>query len=171
MKIGIISDTHDNKAMALRAIEIFKKEDIEIIFHLGDFVAPFTLKLFGDFELYGVFGNNDGERLLLKKVAKDMNFVLDEGPTEIVWEEKKFVLLHGWGSVEKTRRFAESLAKSGDYDYVLYGHTHKKDLRKFGKTLLINPGEACGYLGGVATAAILDIESNSVNFLSLGRGL
>ncbi len=171
MKIGIISDTHDNKAMALKAVEIFKGEGIKNVFHLGDFVAPFTLKLFGDFELYGVFGNNDGERILLKRVAEDLSFVLEEGPMEIDFGGKKFMLLHGWGSAEKTRKIAESFAKSGDYDYVLYGHTHQRDLRKFGNALILNPGEACGYLGGVATAAILDIDSNSVNFLSLQGGL
>jgi len=39
---------------------------------------------------------------------------------------------------------------------VLYGHTHKLDIHQDGKTLIINPGESCGYLTGHSTAVILD---------------
>ncbi|OYT60664.1 YfcE family phosphodiesterase [Euryarchaeota archaeon ex4484_178] len=167
MKIGIISDTHDNREMTLKAINIFKDEGAKTLFHLGDFVAPFTLKLFEGFNLYGVFGNNDGEKILLKKVAEDNDFVLEEAPLEINISNKNFILFHGWGSVEKTKKFVESVAKSGDYDYVLYGHTHQRDLRKFGNVLLINPGEACGYLTGKVTIALLDMDTQEVNFLYL----
>jgi len=167
MKIGIISDTHDNKRIVLKAVKIFKEGGIETLFHLGDFIAPFTLKLFEGFNLYGVFGNNDGEKILLKKVAENYGFILEEAPLEIDISTKKFILFHGWGSVEKTKNFVESVSRSGDYDYVLYGHTHQRDLRTFGNTLLINPGEACGYLTGEATIAILDLDTGEVNFLYL----
>ncbi len=167
MKIGVISDTHDNKPMVLRAVQILRERSMNAVFHLGDFVAPFTLKLFEGFKLYGVFGNNDGERILLKKVAEELGFVLDDGPVEIELGGKHFLLMHGSGSVEKTKKIAESLAKSSDYDFVLYGHTHQRDLRNFGSTILINPGEACGYLGDEPSMVILDTESGVVNFVYL----
>jgi putative phosphoesterase len=167
MRVGIISDTHDNKDNVLKALQIFKNEGVKILFHLGDFIAPFTLKLFEGFNLYAVFGNNDGEKLLLKKVAEDYGFVLEDGPLEVELFNKNFLLFHGWGSVEKTRKIAESLAKSRDYDFVLYGHTHKRDFRRFGKTLLINPGEACGYLGNTPTIFVLDVKAGDGKFLYL----
>jgi hypothetical protein len=37
-----------------------------------------------------------------------------------------------------------------------------------GDTLIVNPGEACGWLTGTPSAAILDLESRQVEFLSLG---
>jgi predicted phosphodiesterase len=36
-----------------------------------------------------------------------------------------------------------------------------------GDSLLVNPGEACGWLHGAPTAAILDLASKSVEFLRL----
>jgi predicted phosphodiesterase len=40
-------------------------------------------------------------------------------------------------------------------------------MKERGNTLLINPGEACGWLYGAPTAAILDLESLSVEILKL----
>jgi predicted phosphodiesterase len=36
-----------------------------------------------------------------------------------------------------------------------------------GDTLIVNPGEACGWVNGTPTAAILDLDAKSVEFLSL----
>ena len=36
MKIGIISDTHDQVERAEQAAEIFSKEAVDKIYHLGD---------------------------------------------------------------------------------------------------------------------------------------
>jgi predicted phosphodiesterase len=36
-----------------------------------------------------------------------------------------------------------------------------------GDTLIVNPGEACGWLFGTPSAAILDLETKQVEFLSL----
>ncbi len=165
MKLGIISDTHDNLDATRRAAEIFRNENVDAIIHLGDFVAPFTLKLFDGFKLYGVFGNNDGEKLLLRKVANELNFVIEEAPLELKIWGKKFVLVHGWGSVERTKSIIDSLAKSQIYDFVLYGHTHLKEHRKVGKSTIINPGEACGYLTGKKSIAILNLDEHSVQFI------
>ncbi len=167
MKIGIISDTHDNIESAKRAATIFREEEVDYVFHLGDFVAPFTLRIFEGLKLYGVFGNNDGERLLLSSVARELNFVISEAPFEMDVERKKFLLLHGWGSVDRTRSIVDSFAKSGNYDFVLYGHTHRRDLRKIGNTRIINPGEACGYLTGTKSIALLNLDDSSVRFVVL----
>ena len=165
MLVGIISDTHDNLDSAKKAAEIFRERDIKIIFHLGDFIAPFTLKAFEGFELYGVFGNNDGEKFLIKKIAEELSFKIDFAPFEVELEGKSFLLLHGFGSIERTLKIVNSFAASQNYDFVIYGHTHKRDLRKKGKTMIINPGEACGYLTGKRSIAILNIENKNAEFV------
>ncbi|MBE3116942.1 metallophosphoesterase family protein, partial [Candidatus Bathyarchaeota archaeon] len=47
------------------------------------------------------------------------------------------------------------------------GHSHNKGIENRGKTLLINPGELCGYLTGKATIAILDTEKNQARIIEL----
>ena len=54
----------------------------------------------------------------------------------------------------------KALVESKRYDIVVRGHTHKPEIKKVGKTLVINPGEACGYLSGKRTIALLDLEKS-----------
>ena len=61
----------------------------------------------------------------------------------------------------------EKLVKSQEFDYVITGHTHHKEIKHEGKTILINPGETFGDLYGEATVAILETETNNVVFYDL----
>jgi predicted phosphodiesterase len=49
----------------------------------------------------------------------------------------------------------------------VHGYTHRREVRTRGDALIINPGEACGWLYGTPTAAILDLDSMAVEFLEL----
>jgi len=72
MKIGIISDTHDNLLQIKKAVDIFNQEKVDLVLHAGDFVSPFTALEFKNLNcsLKGVFGNNDGDKILLRKMFK-----------------------------------------------------------------------------------------------------
>jgi hypothetical protein len=50
---------------------------------------------------------------------------------------------------------------------VIHGCSHRPDVSERGSTLLVNPGEACGWLHGVPTAAILDLETRRVEAVQL----
>lgn len=163
--IGVISDTHDNLKAVDKALKILKERGVNKVIHLGDFISPFTLRKFENFRLYGIFGNNDGEKLLLKSIADEFGFVLEEAPLEIEIGKKNFLLLHGYGSVERTKKLVRSFAKSGDYDFILYGHTHRVHREKISETTILNPGEACGYLSGKRTIALLDPEKEDVEII------
>ena len=167
MIAGLVSDTHDNVWNAKKIMDAFKEYGVEVVFHMGDIIAPFTLKIFSEVPFYAVFGNNDGERLVLKDVAEKSGSIISDGPLEVQMGGRKFLLVHGWGSVDRTRRMVYSMAKSGDFNYLLYGHTHQRDFKKVGKTLVINPGEGCGCLSGSGSAAVLDITSGEIEFLDI----
>ena len=59
------------------------------------------------------------------------------------------------------------IAKSNQYDLVIYGHTHKVNFYKEGKTTVINPGECGGWLTGQGTIAILDLFDLNVRFIKI----
>jgi predicted phosphodiesterase len=40
-------------------------------------------------------------------------------------------------------------------------------MRSEGESLVINPGEACGWLFGAPSAAILDLDTRRVEFINL----
>ncbi len=155
MKIAVISDTHDNKTAIKEAFRIIESRGINLTLHLGDIISPFVSDFIREVytgKLIAILGNNDGEKFFLKKKFESNGFELKElKPVKIELEGRKIILMHEPIEVD-------SLARSGDFDVILYGHLHKIDNRKIGNTLILNPGEACGYLTGKRTFAILDLK-------------
>ena len=50
---------------------------------------------------------------------------------------------------------------------VIHGHTHMQEMKARGDTLIVNPGEACGWLFGAPSAAIIDLDTKNVEFIKL----
>ena len=161
MKIGIISDTHDNLPQIKKAVEIFNREKVELVLHAGDFVSPFTFLEFKNINcpLKGVFGNNDGDKLYLQEKFKVIG-ELYPAPYIVKINNKNVIMLH-------KEKLIDALAESQKYDVIIYGHTHRTDLRKIGKTLIINPGECGGWLTGKSTIALLDLETLEAKIIDL----
>jgi len=151
MLIGVISDTHDNLTALRKALAKFKAAGAKLVLHAGDFVSPFVAVPFQEagLSLVGVFGNNDGDKLYLRERFSGVG-ELHFGPHELELSGRKIVLMH-------EPRALEALIASGKYDLIVYGHTHKVDLRP-GPPLVLNPGECGGWLSGRATCAIVDLE-------------
>ncbi|GAI15288.1 unnamed protein product, partial [marine sediment metagenome] len=73
---------------------------------------------------------------------------------------KNIIILH-------EEKLIAALAESQKYEVIIYGHTHRTDLRKIGKTLIINPGECGGWLSGKSTIALLDLETLEAKIIKL----
>ncbi len=160
MRIVLLSDTHDNKRF-FEALATWNNErNIKIAIHAGDHIAPFTVDWMekAGFEMvYGVLGNNDGEIKILHKKYDEKGWSLKDLINEIDLEGIKIAVTHG-----TMFELPKILAQSGRYDVVVYGHTHRKHVEWIGDTLLVNPGEACGYLTGESTIMILDLNKKEV---------
>ncbi|MEM3770428.1 MAG: metallophosphoesterase [Candidatus Bathyarchaeia archaeon] len=156
MLIGMMADTHDNLPMVEKAIKRLNEEHVELVFHAGDYVAPFVIPKFRDLraKLIGVFGNNDGDRELLKKrFGENERLEIRGNFAEIHIRKTKIALLHG-----NEEELLRAIINSGNFDVVVHGHSHKAETYRKGKTLVVNPGEVCGYLTGKSTIALLDTE-------------
>ena len=163
MKIGIISDTHDHHANVLKAVEIFKKENVQYILHAGDIVSQYTAKAFGQVKnakFVAVFGNNDGEKFVLRNIIEGFGGEIHQDPYHGQIEGKKIFMTH------KPSILDEVIA-SGKYDIVIYGHTHFRDIRTDGKTLIINPGEATDWVCGKGNLVILELDSLKITEFEL----
>ena len=160
MLIGIISDSHDNLPAIKKAVDIFNKENVEIVLHAGDYVSPFTAKEFGKLKmkLTGVFGNNDGDKPYLLEKFKNIGKI-QQDPVELEIDKRKIVLMH-------QPKFIDDLLNSRSYDIVIYGHTHEIDIRK-NKSLVINPGECSGWLTDKCTIVLIDTKTLSPEIINL----
>ena len=120
MKIGIISDTHN----LLRPEVVKALEGCEAILHGGDITGPEIIEKLEEIApVRAVRGNND------KEWAEHLPLFLDFdlGGVRIYMTHRK-------------KDLPEDLSR---YDLVLFGHSHKYEERRQGKTLLLNPG-SCG---------------------------
>ncbi len=150
MKIGIISDTHDNLVKIKKAVKILNEQNVNFLIHCGDYVAPFSIKPLQKINCQwcGVFGNNDGDRNALLKESEGRIY---KPPYFLNFNSRKIAVVHEF--------------KNCSADIVLFGHTHKPSIDK-GNKLLINPGETGGWLRGKSTLAILDLESLDTEVIS-----
>ena len=164
-----MSDSHDNTSRVSLAVEFFNNVGVDVVFHLGDIVSPFTLKILGglEAEVYVLYGNNDGDKVLLSKTAREIGVNISDPPLVLELGGLKVIAIHGWGSKEYTRSIVEALASSGKYDIVLYGHTHEVEVRRLDKVLVVNPGELHGYLSGRSTIALIDTKKMSTEVVEL----
>jgi putative phosphoesterase len=155
MKIGVIADTHDRVEAIESAVDLLNAEDIGHVLHAGDIVSPFAIIPFKDLkaELHIVWGNNDGDRLLLAQRISSINAKLYGNFAEIKIEGRIIAMTHG-----AEEAIVKALTGCGYYDLVITGHTHKPEVTRESKTLLVNPGPLSGYLAKDKTFAIVDLE-------------
>ncbi len=159
MIIGVISDTHDHLDNLRKVVEIFNARDVGHIIHAGDYTSPFTWRVLKHFkgDFTGIFGNNDGERVLLKKLYQDRIYTQ---PYRFTLDNKKIVVMHEPDVVD-------ALADSGHFDLVVYGHTHEPVVKRVGNTLVVNPGEVCGWLYGKPAAALVNLENMEAEIINI----
>jgi putative phosphoesterase len=160
--IGVISDTHDNKDAIMEAIRILNEEGVKIVIHAGDHISPFSVRWMKKLnsKVYGVAGNNDGETTLLKKLYDESGWVFRDFLLEVDINGKRIVVNHG-----TYEEVVNALISSGRYDIVIHGHTHEVRIENIGNTLVLNPGEACGYLTDRRTIALLDTINLDVRII------
>ena len=157
MLIGVISDTHDHLTTIDRAIDLFDQRGVHAMIHPGDLVAPFAARRLLKYNgpIYVTYGNNDGEREGLRKILPQIT----DGPLKITMGGKKILVHH----------FIEWCSQSDidEADIVITGHTHEVVSKEQDGTLLLNPGECCGWVNDRATVGLLDTEAMSMEIVEL----
>jgi putative phosphoesterase len=157
MKLGILSDSHDNLVKIEQAVRFFNKHNVYFVLHAGDFIAPFTIPRLNDLscEWKGVFGNNDGEKIGLAGASEGK---IEAGPLRIELTDRKILLVHDCNTINQ---------KEEQVDLIVFGHTHKAEITNQGAKLLVNPGECGGWLTGESTVMIVDLVSLSAQIFKI----
>jgi len=161
-KIGVMADTHDRLPAIEELLAKLAEKGATMVMHAGDYCSPFSLEPFktAGIPLLGVFGRNDGDHQSLEATAsRGFGAEIYESPHSFELGGKKILLVHEIAEVNK-----RSIAA---HDIVLHGQSHKLEQSQRGKTLILNPGEACGWLTGQCTAAIIDLETGEVEVITL----
>lgn len=163
MKIALISDIHDNAGNLVQALSLAEAAGCTHLICLGDMVHSSTFRTLRTSWAFGidlVFGNNERERSLFRRMAESFTNTTLHGDTgELELEGRRIFITH------MPERAQNALAARA-FDAVFFGHTHLVFNRTFGHTLVANPGEITGR-GGNPTFGIYDTESNTVSIREL----
>ena len=162
MRVGLLADTHDRLPAMRELIAQMQAGGVQLVMHAGDYCAPFSLQVVIDAQvaLLGVFGRNDGDREGLKANAqKGVGIELYEAPHSFEVGGKRILLVHDLADVSQRSLDAHQI--------VIYGHSHLQEMQHQGETLLVNPGEGCGWLYGTPSGAILDLDTRQLEVIRL----
>lgn len=150
IKVGVISDTHlSGYDGRLKKTLDEHFSDADIILHAGDLVEISILDMFAGKEVKAVCGN------------MDYPSVKEKLPEQLLFEIRgfKFALIHGWGAPWGIEE--KILAKTGNMDCIVYGHTHKAICHKNAGILFFNPGSPTNKrFAAHGTIGILEIDKD-----------
>jgi uncharacterized protein len=159
MKIGILSDTHDQVERTSKAVAALVGAGAEALVHCGDLTVQEVVLECGGLPSYYVFGNNDFDRDgLLRAMALVGGRSLGRGG-EVALGGRRIAVTHGDSAAEVRRLLA------ADPDYLLFGHSHRAADERRGATRWINPGAL--YRASPWTVALLDLRADLLEFLKI----
>lgn len=164
MKVAIISDVHDNIPNLKKVLDYCAKNKIERIICCGDLASVETLEYLNDnFEgnIYFTFGNMDNDYLknyfFKNNEFRKTKIFKKEGGVEI--DKYKIAIVH-------FPRIAKGLCRSGRYDFVFYGHTHKPWEETINDCKMLNPGNVAGQFYP-ATFAVWSTENDRFELIRI----
>lgn len=177
MKIAITSDIHNNEVNLKKVLAFCTQEKIEAMICCGDLASKEVLDFMNtnfSGKIYFTFGNADYDDLTNlwtgsskprisgsdEKVIYENTFLYKDFGEAIV-ENKVIAFVH-------YPDIAKSLARTGRYDFIFYGHTHKPWIvsakAPSGKDYtMLNPGTTGGEIYP-PTFAIWDTEKKTEPF-------
>jgi len=162
MKIGIISDTHDNLENLTKAIQVLRAEGVTKVFHCGDVCGIDVIRALRGFEVWIAQGNMDRHSGTTPAIEKIV------GPERMRWLQKPtlngyaIAMLHG-----DNEEMLMDLIRSEHFAYVFHGHTHRRCDQTIGRTRVINPGALGGTRRQSRSLCILDLATGKARFIEV----
>lgn len=147
VKIMVLSDTHGNYPLAIRAID--QAGEVDYIIHLGDDMADARII------------ETSAEATLVKVPGNCDHGATEPRDLQRTFDGKKFFITHGDRYQVKAglgRLLRKALAEG--VQVVLYGHTHAASIEMIEEILFINPG--CFTKEGTGSYAVISIRSGTI---------
>lgn len=158
MRLGILSDTHDELDRTRRAIQLLRDAGAEALVHCGDLTSACIVEACAVLPCWFVFGNHDADSVpALQEKATQLGVVCLGWSGEVEFHTRRIAVAHGHMSYDIRRAL-----KSRPH-YLLSGHSHIAGDIQVGLVRRINPGALCD--ADQFTVALLDVECDEVQFV------
>ena len=170
MRLGILSDTHDEYEWMKLAIAALKRRGAGFVVHCGDLSSAKMLELFdvrpNESAAGFIFGNADDELAAMERRAIALGVACLDDTRQFQMAGKQFAVVHG----DDLDELHEAITGQ-KFDYVLCGHTHVWRDERIGRTRIINPGPAALLKERSplmpATCALLHIDTDTLEQIVL----
>ena len=159
MKIGILSDTHDQAERAGRAASLLKSQGAELLIHCGDITTADVVYELHVLPSYFVYGNCDDDRQSLGEAIKIIGGTSLGRGGWITVAGRKIAVTHG-DSDSELRRLRQLTP-----DFLLTGHTHRVSDQREASLRLINPGAL--HRAPFWSVALLDLKTDALEVLRI----
>ena len=166
MKLGILSESHGSVFRTRSGIKHLLTYPVDAVIHCGDIGSESVIiELQSTLQskkipFYAVLGNVDYPDDEFLPWSKPGEFEILGRFGDVTIANKRIGIVHG----DDTTKLVHAI-QSGEYDYVLTGHTHKKDDQRYERTRVINPGAV--YRTSDPSVAVLDFATDNLQFLSI----
>ena len=159
MKLGLISDTHDNLRHLEAALDILRAEEVTTLVHCGDLCGTAVIRALVELDVWIARGNMDRQT----ELGPAADALLGAG--HLAWLQRPVFNGYALAAVHANDEdILRGLISSGRYTHVFHGHTHRRRDQMVGNVRVINPGA----LGTERTAqpsfCILDLASGDNRF-------
>lgn len=163
MKIGLLSDTHNNLSNLVAALETFHERGIQTVVHCGDLTDFDLVSHFDGFQLIYLTGNMDHASGTIQRRVMKLNAENFAGPVfrgQLDGVPVAATHSHIEGKVME-------LVQSGRYAWIFHGHTHQRRDEMIRGVRIVNPGALGGLKRGPRTFCVVDLDEPNVEFITL----
>ncbi len=161
MKIGVMSDTHDNLSNLTYVLEVFREKEIETIIHCGDLTSLEMVSHFDGFRVIYLIGNMDKVNGAIKSRFEKMR---EDNFAGTVFKGKLGGVLVAATHGHINNKIMD-LVSQKKFNWIFHGHTHEKRDEVIRDTRVVNPGALGGLGRGSRTFCIVDLAEDKVEFL------
>ena len=165
MKIGVLSDTHDNLSNLIYVLNTFRDEGIDTVIHCGDLTGLEMVSYLDGFRVIYTLGNMDA---MTGAIKKRINKMREDNFVGTVFRGKL-----GGVPVAATHSHIEGtlmdLVREGRYKWLFHGHTHEKRDEVIRGVRIVNPGALGGLGREPRSFCIVDLTQEKVEFFRLPR--
>ena len=163
MKIGVMSDTHDNLSNTVAVLKTYRERGIDTIVHCGDLTSPEMISHFEGFRLIFTIGNMDHTTGTIKKRLEKMR---EDNFAGMVFTGKLGGVFIAVTHSHVDGKIME-LVREKKFKWIFHGHTHEKRDEMVQGVRIVNPGALGGLGREPRTFCIVDLEAGDVEFIKI----
>lgn len=159
MRLGVLSDTHDEVRRTEVAVRRLIDAGAEALIHCGDITNPDVVYACADLPASFVYGNCDHDQASLKLAIDAVGGTALGRGGELTLGGRTLAVTHG----DSAAWYRKLLGARPDY--LFHGHTHRYEDRMEGQTRIVNPGAL--QRARTYTVALIDLGTGNLEVLEI----